>query len=405
MKFDPIIFHVDLDAFFAAVEQRDNPQLQGKPVIVGSLPGERGVVSTCSYEARAFGVRSALPISRAYELCPQGIYIRPRMTRYMEVSRQIMKIFDDFSPLVLPMSVDEAFLDMTGTTKLFGPPLEAGKILKNRIWEDTGLRASVGIAPNHYLAKLASDYDKPDGLYQVSPENILSFLDSLSLGKLHGVGEKTLERLHELGIRTVAQLREYALPVLQQLLGNSAGQYLYNSCRGLETQDYHGEPNTRSLSAERTYQEDVTSPTAVHKTLLDLSQECMFRLYEEGWKSRTVHLKLRYQDFSTSTVQKTLGHWVSSTDELYKASLELLKTKWNGRPAIRLVGLGLGNLQRSEALEQVELFDDQGQKNRRVEQAVLKLRGKYPGVEVNRAGLLKPGSSLNPTRTNRRNNQ
>lgn len=388
-----MIFHVDLDAFFASVEQVDHPELRGSPVIVGSLPGERGVVSTCSYEARRFGVRSAMPVSQAYALCPQGIYLRPRMKRYAEVSARIMEIFGEFSPQVLPMSVDEAFLDMTGTQQIFGPPLEAGKKLKERIREVTGLTASVGIASNHYLAKLASDYRKPDGLYQVPPEGVYLFLDSLPLHKLHGVGVKTRERLAELGISSVAQLREYGLEVLQQLLGASAGQYLYNSCRGLESQDYTAGPATRSLSSERTFQEDISSPQAVHKMLLSLAQECMFRMYSEGWRSRTVHIKLRYQDFTTVSCQKTLGHWISSADELYAAALDLLKTKWSGRPPVRLVGLGMTGLQRSGSLDQAELFDDPDQKSRKVEQTILKLKGKFPELKLSRAGLLEGDGS------------
>jgi DNA polymerase-4 len=209
-----VIFHVDLDAFYASVEQIDNPSLQGKAVIVGALPGHRGVVSSCSYEARRFGVRSAMPVSQAARRCPQGVFVPVRMKRYLEVSQAVMRILERFSPDFRQISIDEAFMDMSGTQRLYGAPLATGKTVKEKVRRQTGLTLSIGIAANRYLAKLASEHSKPDGLHFVQPGEEISFLDGLSLGNLWGVGEKTRERLLELNITSVQGLREYPKDIL-----------------------------------------------------------------------------------------------------------------------------------------------------------------------------------------------
>ena len=227
-------FHVDLDAFYASVEQRDNPILKGKPVIIGAKPGTRGVVAACSYEARAFGVHSAMPISEAFRRCPGGTYLRPKMQRYQEVSEEIMKLFESFTPSIQQISIDEAFLDMTGTERLFGSTEEAGRLIKNKVRETTGLVISVGAAANRYVAKLASDFEKPDGLTIVPAGEEEAFIARLKLKDLWGIGTKTLKRLADLNIKTVADLKILDEEGLRAVLGGSSGSYLYKICRGID---------------------------------------------------------------------------------------------------------------------------------------------------------------------------
>lgn len=385
---DKVWFHLDLDAFYASVEVLDHPEYAGKPLIVGSLPGSRGVVSTCSYEARKFGVRSAMPINQAYALCPHGVFVVPRMERYSQLSRQVMAELDNFSPVVQQVSVDEAFIDMTGTTGLFGPPEAAARQLKERVKAVTGgLTCSIGIGPNHYLAKLASDYRKPDGLYRVLPDQVLAFMDSLPLKKLHGAGQKTQQRLAELGLETIPQLRDIPLVALQNMLGQATGQFLYNACRGIASRSY-GEPaKSHSISTETTFDADTRNFTTLQRTLLDMSHQVFFRLLEEGWRGRTLSLRLRYSDFTTVSIQTTLGHWVSSGEELHHHAQALFYKKWTKAP-LRLLGIGMGNLERVDSISQGELFEDAQTRNRRVEEAVLRLKSKFPRQKLDKASLL-----------------
>ena len=227
-----VVFHVDLDAFFASVEQLDDPSLKGLPVVVGALPGHRGVVSTCSYEARAFGVRSAMPISEAVKRCPQARFLRPRIERYAELSSKVMDIFASFTPAVRQVSIDEAFLDMTGTERLWGPPEAAARLLKSRVAEGTGLSISIGVGPNRYVAKIASGLRKPDGLVMVAGDQVETFMLELPLSKLWGAGEKTQARFRELGILSIAQLASFDEARLASIFGKAGGAFLYNAVRG-----------------------------------------------------------------------------------------------------------------------------------------------------------------------------
>jgi len=384
-----IIFHIDIDAFYAAVEQIDNPSLKGKPVIVGAKPGGRGVVSTCSYEARKYGVKSAMPISQAYRLCPNGIYLPVRMSRYLQVSKTVMHILKDYSPAFQQVSVDEAFLDMTGTERLFGPPKEVAQKIKKRIHRETGLTISIGIASNRYLAKLASEYGKPDGLFIVEKGSEVDFIDKLELKSLWGLGKKTLERLNELNITTIEQLRAYPLPLLSAVLGDAAGKYLYNAVRGIEVEIHEQETKSRSISSERTFQKDRRDLPGIKRTIMELSHEVMFRLLNDKYRSKTVTLKLRYADFTTVNIQKSLKHWVSSAEEFYGINLELLRKKWNKSRALRLIGVGLANLVPRESAEQQELFTDAYDKKRKVEETVTEIRKKIGNTKLTKASLLK----------------
>ena len=383
-----IIFHVDLDAFYASVEQRDNPSLAGKPVIVGAAPGRRGVVSACSYEARRFGVRSAMPISQAYRRCPQGVYLPVRMERYMEVSHQVMGILAAYTPHVQQISVDEAFLDLTGTERLFGPPLQTGKRLKAEVREKTRLAISVGIGPNKFVAKLATNAGKPDGLLMVEAEQVERFLDGIPLPQLWGIGEKTLQRLTELNITSVPQLRGFAEGELARLLGQGTAAFLSAAVRGRDPGIFSEEPRSKSLSSETTFEKDRRDRTGIERVLLELCHQVAFRMIEEGWKSRTISLKVRFYDFTTVSVQKTLKHWISSAEELDEVARQLLASRWNGSTPLRLIGIGFSNLIPADAQDQLELFTDEFSRQKKVEEAVLKIRRKLGDVSLTKASLM-----------------
>ncbi len=383
-----VIFHVDLDAFYASVEQIDNPSLQGKAVIVGALPGHRGVVSSCSYEARRFGVRSAMPVSQAARRCPKGVFVPVRMKRYLEISQAVMRILELFSPDFQQISIDEAFIDMSGTQGLYGPPLAAGKTVKEKVRTETGLTLSTGIAANRYLAKLASEYSKPDGLHFVQPGEEISFLDRLSLGKLWGVGEKTRERLLELNITSVQGLREYPKDILCSMMGEASGRYLHKACRGEDPGIFSASPKSRSISSEMTFERDIKNVDTLKRNILELSEQVMHRLLTGHLRTNTVVLKLRYFDFATTTIQKTVKHWITSSDEIYTLALQLLDRRWNGSTPVRLVGVGTANVVAPGQAIQGELFEDDFDKKRKVEETVTRLREKMRGVKLTKASLI-----------------
>jgi DNA polymerase-4 len=390
----PVVFHVDLDAFYASVEQRDDPSLIGKPVIVGAAPGRRGVVSACSYEARRFGIHSAMPISQAYRRCPQGVFLPVRMERYMQVSRQVMAILEGYTPRLQQISVDEAFLDMTGTDLLLGPPLEVGRRLKNDVKTATGLAVTVGIGANKYIAKLATNSGKPDGLVLVADGEVERFLDGLALKDLWGIGEKTLQRLTELNIVSIAQLRGFAQGELTRLMGAGAGEFLYRIARGGDPGIFSEEPRSRSISSEITFEADRKDSSGIERMLLELCHQVTFRAMEEGWKSKTAALKLRYHDFTTVSAQKTLKHWISSAEELHFVAKELLRSRWDGGTPIRLIGIGLSGLSPLESRDQLELFADEFSKKTRVEETVLKLKRKLGDIPLTKASLLKKNGRI-----------
>lgn len=383
---EKLIFHVDMDAFYASVEQADFPEFLGQPVIIGASPGHRGVVAACSYEARRFGVHSAMPISQAFARCRDGIYLPVRMKRYQEVSRTIMAAFDDFTPDVTQISVDEAFLNMTGTEKLFGTPEETAYKIKDRIKNDTNLNISIGIAHNKFLAKLASDYKKPNGLYIVQKGKEIEFIDSLNLRDLWGLGKKTLERLENSNIFTPRDLRSIDQSRLEKLLGNISGNFLYKISRGIDPGMYTGVIKNRSVSNEITYNEDTRDPEIVKLTLLELSYKVMFRILEDNERGRTVQLKLRYADFTTITVRETQDSPVKSAEELFIIANKLLRKKWKNNEAVRLIGLGISSLEDLKTPGQIELFEDKYEQNKKIEQAALAIRKK--GNKITKASLL-----------------
>lgn len=384
-----LYFHVDLDAFFAAVEQLDNPQWRGKPVIVGGEPGKRGVVSTCSYEARKYGVHSAMPMKRAVELCPHAIFTRGRMHRYHEKSREVMNVFSRFTPEVQQISVDEAFLTMTGTERLFGPAEVSAQALKDAVRSETGLTVSVGAASNRYIAKIASGLSKPDGLVIVKPGEEAEFMKKLPLKKVWGVGEKTRNRLEAAGLLTVTDLLSCPQSLLSGLLGKGSGEFLYTILRGQDPGIFTGESASRSISSERTFEVDIFDTQALETMLLELSQDIMYRLLNEGLHSKTVHLKIRYQDFSTVSVQETFEASINDSEDLFKKAKILLAKKLVPGEGVRLIGLGVQNVREGKSLNQIDLFDTgENEKKRKVEEALHRLAQKRGKKLVTKARLI-----------------
>ena len=385
---DSIFFCADMDAFFASVEQHDNPEYKGKPLIVGGIEGHRGVVSACSYEARKFGVHSAMPASTARKLCPCGIFVPVRMKRYKEVSDHIMEIFNRFAPEVIQNSIDEAFLDLTGTEKLMGSPKDVAARIKACVRDETGLTVSIGIGRNRYLAKLASDYRKPDGLYQVEQGKEIEFIDSIPLKKLWGIGKSSWANLEKSGITTAAQIRDLSDKMLESMFGKGAAEFLKAIAHGEDPGICASEPKSRSVSNETTFDQDVGDYTVIKDTLLWLSHHILFRLLEKGWSAKTLALKLRLDNFSTSTIQVTQENPFTSAEEVFQASLGLLQKKWDRKRNIRLIGLGFQNVDVSGGT-QPQLFDDIHDKQNKVEKAVLKLNSRFKETQVIKAALLK----------------
>jgi DNA polymerase IV len=372
------IFHVDMDAFFASIEQRDDPGLRGKPVIVGADPRNgngRGVVSAASYEARKFGIHSAMPISKAFGLCPSGVFVRPDMERYCEVSERIMSLFSGYTPLVEPASLDEAYLDMTGTERLFGGPESAALSIKSAILEAERLTASVGIGPNKRVAKIASDFRKPDGLTLVRVSEVRAFLDPLPIRRLPGIGPKTELELARLRIRTVADLRRMDEATLVRIFGKS-GTFLRREAEGLDDDPVVTVRDARSLSNETTFESDIKNPEILRSVLLDLSEHVGFRLRCQGMQAKTVALKIRFSDFTTLVRRRTLPAPTTSSSAVYRCAAELLSDFENDPRKVRLIGVGLTGL--SNASKQTDLLTDPRQaKNRRLEDATDRLKMKF----------------------------
>jgi DNA polymerase-4 len=349
------IFHVDMDAFFASIEQMDDPALRGKPVLVGGN-GNRGVVAAASYEARQFGCHSAMPMSQARRKCPQAIVVPVRFSRYRDISGRMFAIFDDFSPLVEPLSVDEAFLDLTGTSKLLGEPEEVARRLKSRIKTELGLTASIGVAPNKFLAKLASDLQKPDGLVIVRPEAIDSLLIPLPINKLWGVGPVTAAKLQDIGIRTFGDIRKREPADLKRLLGNDA-ERLHRLAHGLDHRPVVPDRQAKSIGQEQTFGENLSSPDDVRRVLFEQVEQVGRRLRQHGLYARTVSLKIRFGDFETITRSATVDAPTHGTNELWITATALFD-KWHRESfkPVRLIGMSASQL--SNSAGQLPLFPD-----------------------------------------------
>ncbi len=349
-----VIMHVDMDSFFASVEQRDRPELRGKPVIVGGQrESRRGVVSTCSYEARKYGVHSAMPIAQAVRLCPHGIFIPGDHRKYEEVSRSIRKIIHEFSPVVESISIDEAFLDMTGCEHLYHSLEHMGQSIKRRIYDAVALTASVGIGPNKFIAKLASDFHKPDGLTIIAPEEVEDWLAPMAVDKIWGIGEKTAKVLASWQIRTIADLRRWPQEFLTQRLGKQ-GESLYLLARGIDNRAVEPETEAKSMGKETTFAEDVTDIGKLRQTLANLVAIVGIRLRQKDLWARTISIKLRYGDFTTISRSLSLPEPINSDDGIFQVAEALLRENLEDLP-VRLIGIYVSQL---TAFGQGSLFTD-----------------------------------------------
>ncbi len=348
-----MILHIDMDAFYAAVEQLDNPRLRGQCVIVGGT-SNRGVVATASYEARRFGVHSAMPIFQARQRCPHGVFVPPRMERYQEVSRQIMAILREFSPLVEPVSIDEAFLDLAGTARLHGAPAEMARAIKREILAAVHLTGSVGVAPNRFLAKIASDVNKPDGLTVIAADQVEAFIDQLPIGKVPGVGPKTLAKLEGMGVRHLGQIRNFAEQMLLAAFG-TYGMRLRELAHGIDLTPVTPFAPGKSVSSECTLDEDTRELAALTRCLLAQAEEVAAGLRKEGVKARTVVLKLKLADFKLLTRRTTFAPPTQSSQAIYQQAVKLLEGH-RIIQKIRLIGLGATGFVSTDVPTQQELF-------------------------------------------------
>ncbi|MCG8428827.1 MAG: DNA polymerase IV [Chromatiales bacterium] len=357
------IMHLDMDAFFASVEQRDHPEYRGRPVIVGALPGSRGVVATCSYEARQFGVRSAMPISEAHRRCPQAIYVRPGMGRYADVSKQVMTLLSDISPVVEPVSIDEAYIDITGLEKLFGTVEKIAAMTKQRIFEQTQLNCSIGVGPNRLIAKLASEFDKPNGLKIVSPEQVQAFLDPLPVADLRGVGRQTVKSINRLGIFTVHDLRRCSQELLQQQFGERGAQHLYNQARGIAS-DLVGQVSERkSISKEHTFGQDVSDQQLIRDWFRRLSSEVGRSTRKKELAGHVISIKVRFSNFETHTRQQRLRTPLDTDSTIFQHALALFEKSGFANRAVRLIGVGLSVWEAEEPL-MGDLFESEVESQR-----------------------------------------
>ena len=348
------ILHVDMDAFFASVEERDNPALKGKAVVVGT--GVRGVVSAANYEARKFGIHSAMPVGRAKRLAPHAIFVPPNMSRYSEVSSHIMEIFRSVTPLVEPLSLDEAFLDVTGAKRLLGDGREIAKQIRAKVEASEGITCSVGIATTKFIAKLASGRCKPNGMLEIASERVLEFLHPLPVNAIWGVGPKTNEELQKLGLRTVADIANTPRQTLIRALGEAAGASLYELAWGRDYRDVEPEEVDKSISAAETFDTDTEDQEIVLRELLRLTEKATYRMREKDFSARTISIKVRFADFKTISRSKTVPLAISATHEVYEVVKALFIGLKLDRARIRLVGVSLDGLEDGiDASEQLVL--------------------------------------------------
>ena len=398
------ILHLDMDAFYAAIEQRDRHELRGKPVVVGAPPDRRGVVATSSYEARKFGIHSAMPSRTAGKLCPHAIFVLPRMERYGEVSRQVMAILEEFTPMIEPVSIDEAFLDVRGVLNRWPDPVQIAREMKSRIWKRLDLTSSVGVAPNKFLAKLASDLEKPDGLSVVpsDPTEILTFLAPLPVRKIWGVGKVTERQLSQIGITTIGQIQTMAERDLVKMFGSTFAHHILTLAHGIDERPVETHWEEKSISNENTFDEDCSDPEVWRQTLIELAENVGRRLREAGKLARTADIKVRFGDFTTISRQMSFVDPTDSDRGILREILGLFDKMKVKRP-IRLLGVGVSNLSPPSATptpRQSLLFAELSpevsrRKDRSLDDAVDRLRRKI-GPDAVKRGNWKAGSAAEP---------
>ena len=343
-----------MDAFFASVEQLDNPKLAGRPLIVGGNPKNRGVVAACSYEARKYGIHSAMAGAKAFRLCPQAIFVRPRIERYREVSAQIMEIFHRHTSQVEPLSLDEAFLDISASHHSFAAAAQTAEVIRSQIFEETGLTASAGVSYNKFLAKTASDMQKPDGLTLISPKQAKTFLASLPIGKFYGVGKVTEQKMHTLGIRTGQDLLRFDKNELLTLFGKS-GAYFHDIARGMDKRPVQSRRRRKSIGTETTLQTDILDLDQAEQIIRDLAHRVEKGLRSKGMAGHTITLKVRYHDFTTVTRSLTLSSPLYEAREILQHTPHLLRSTEAGKRRIRLLGITVSNLTTRSAKKPVQL--------------------------------------------------
>lgn len=385
------IAHVDMDAFYASIEIRDDPALAGRPVVVGGAADARGVVAAASYEARRYGVRSAMPMREAIRRCPALVRIPARMSHYAAVSRTIMTLLETFSPAVEPLSLDEAFLDLTGTERALGAARAVGTRIRSAIRKETGLTASVGIAPVKFVAKIASDLDKPDGFVVVDDGEVRAFLDPLPIRRLWGVGPKTAETLAAMGIRRIGDIARMPRTELTRRLGLS-GEHLHDLASGHDERSVVRHRDAKSYSHEITFARDQSAPEVLHATLLDHAASVSRRLRKDGVAARTIQLKLRDGRFHTWTRRRTLAGAVHATEDLYEPARALLAASWDGRP-LRLLGFGVTGVEpRQGETDAPTLFSTPSEtpaRRDRLDSTLDRLESRFGRGTVLRAGQLR----------------
>lgn len=375
-----------MDAFFAAIEQRDNPALRGRPVIVGADPKNgrgRGVVSTCSYEARKFGIHSAMPISTAYGKCPQAVFLPVNMEKYARVSHELYNIFYDFTPQIEPVSIDEAFLDITGSYRLFGTPEKTCRMIKSKIKNKTGLIASVGLAPTKMAAKIASDLKKPDGFVKVSEEELFDFLKVLDISKLWGLGKKSEEVLRDMNINTIGDIAGRNIKELSDIFGKN-GVHFWYLARGIDEREVVGEGETKSISNEMTFGKDTSEGEKIEGTLMKLCEKVSRRLRKNGLTGKTITLKIRLEGFLTFTRAVTIAYPNNFSDVLYKNVKKLYNRFDKKGKKVRLLGVKVSGLQEA-GFKNGFFIEDTDKKREDIHEAVDKIKEKFGEDLIRRA--------------------
>jgi len=382
-----MIFHIDMDAFYASVEELDNPLLKGKCVIVGGQ-SKRGVVSAANYEARKFGVHSAMPVFQAREKCPEAIFLPPRIGRYKEVSAKFMSILREFSPLVEPVSIDEAYVDVAGCERLFGGINEIALSIKKRIRERLSLSCSLGAAPNKFLAKIASDMDKPDGLTIIMPENVQHFIESLPIHKVPGVGKNTCDKLRPMGIRTLGDVKKYPTGILQKKFGKF-GRRLMELADGIDKSVVTPVSKTKSVSAEETLLRDTDDKQALKKYILKQAEKVGRELRKLDVKARTISVKIKHSDFKQITRSVTIRDPTQSSEVIIREAFQLLENYRMPKEA-RLIGVGVSNLVSEGEPVQADIFERRDSENsnwEKLDEAVDMITGKFGTDVIKRASL------------------
>ena len=384
-----MILHVDMDAFYAAVELRDDPDLVGKPVVVGGSPTGRGVISAASYEARKFGIHSAMPAAQAIRRCPHAVFIRPRMEHYAAISKQIREIFFRFSSLVEPLALDEAFIDVTGSQRLFGDGPTIGRKIKQIIADELRLVASVGVAPNKYLAKVASDLEKPNGFVVVDPDQVDGFLSPLSISRVWGIGPQTAKKFKSFGVETIGQLKRLPRETLDRAFGLNS-EHFWRLARGLDTRAVVPDRIAKTVSHETTFSTDITDDSTLFAWVLELTDQVARRLRRHAIFGKTVQIKVRYSDFRTITRARTLPVPTQSSRVLWETAQELLTTvRHESDQAVRLLGMGVRNLSGNQKKQQ-SLFDQDEQiKSSRIDETADSILDRFGSGAVNRASSLE----------------